>query len=135
MFIHLHSSRHLITHIIAHRDAAQPWNATGLSALGFSIEIYAYLMLYNTIVPSSITLDPTDAFVVSLEEMALFPTFGALFAGSHELFQLLAQISQLASRRLAEEAAGSAVPTAALRNTHDDLQSRLTSWRDWKSVV
>lgn len=129
MFTHLHTSRHLIMSVIAHRDTTRSWHAIGLSALGFSIEIYSYLMLYNTIVPSGLTLDPTDAFVMALDEMALFHTFSALFAGSHVLFQLLAEISQLASRRLAEEAAGSAVPTAALKDTHDELQSRVTSWR------
>lgn len=129
MFVHLSTSRHLIMSIISHKDTTQSWHAIGLSALGFSIEIYAYLMLYNTIVPSGITLDPTNVFVMPLDEMALFHTFGALFADNHVLFQLLAEISQLASRRLAEEAAGSAVPTAALKDTHDGLKSRVMSWR------
>lgn len=112
-----------------HRDTTQSWHAIGLSTLGFSIEIYAYLMLYNTIVPSGITLDPTDAFFMPLDKMALFHTFGALFVDSHVLFKFLTEISQLASRRLAEEAAGSAVPTAVLKDTHDGMKIRVTSWR------
>jgi hypothetical protein len=56
------------------------------------------------------------------------PTFGALFAGSHELFRLIPQVSILASRRLAEEAAGSARPSASLKHAHDAIHSLVTSW-------
>lgn len=132
MFNHLHASRYLISSLADHKNTDHAWSRLNKESFGFSIELYTYLVLSNTFTPYSLAADPavfSDPFVMSWEEMASFPTFGALFAGSHELFQLLPEVSALAARRLAEEAGGSAQPSAFLKHTHDVLYNSITSWR------
>lgn len=100
--------------------------------MGFSLELYTYLVHCNTITPyGSIAANstaPSDTSFLSLDDMASFPTFGALFAGSHDLYFLIPEISVLGARRLAEEASGSAAPSDALKHTHENLYGRLKSW-------
>lgn len=72
---------------------------------------------------------PEDVFVMPLEEMSRFPTFGSMFTGAHELYSLVPEISHLASLRLAEEAAGTAEPSATLQCIHDRLLDRVKAWK------
>ncbi|KFA46186.1 hypothetical protein S40293_03793 [Stachybotrys chartarum IBT 40293] len=132
MFNHLRASRQLILSLLAHKNVRQSWNGVNVSALGFSIELYSYLVILNTIIPYGKAKDRTsalDAFIVSVEDMSSFPTFGALFAGSHELFRLIAEVNMLASKRLAEEAAGETQPSTSSRSTHDDILQRVQAWK------
>lgn len=61
-------------------------------------------------------------------DLKSFPTFGVLFAGGHELYQLVPTVSLLASRRLAEDEAAYTELTPALCALHDDIHARLSSW-------
>lgn len=132
LFSHLKASRHLITTIIPKSEgkAERQHVDVSPSTLGFSIELYTYLALCNTIVAPCALHQPSSAevFVLPMEEMASFPTFGSLFAGSHELYRLIPEIGELASRRLDEERTGVAEPSETLRQAHDKLYSRLSQW-------
>jgi hypothetical protein len=149
-FSHLHASRHLAKSLASCKSkdvkagGGQPWRASdsNSSLLGFSLELYTYTMLCNVGgVNSAPTESLADIFVISMEDMARFPTFGALFAGSHGLYQLIPEIGALAARRLAEESRGFAQPSESLMHAHDELHCRLSQWemarvpwsveRDW----
>lgn len=131
MFNHLRASRNLLQLLLTRKPSNQHSSAVNRETLGFSVEIYTYLMLTNTITPYGIANKHnhhSDPFVMPLEDMGKFPTFGALFGGSHELFCLVPEVSQLATRRLAEETTASSLFTAALKRRHNDIHSRITSW-------
>jgi hypothetical protein len=132
MFTHLKASSQLILALLNHPKVKQPRDAANIGALGFSIEMHSYLVLCNTIVPHGRDGSNTSAltaFVVSLEEMASFPTFGALFAGSHDLYRLVAEVNILASRRLSEEMAGELQPNAGLKALHDEILHKAVTWK------
>ncbi|KAL8366803.1 hypothetical protein RB595_008746 [Gaeumannomyces hyphopodioides] len=132
MFSHLRASRSLIMSLTGpNRGDKSLLPSTMLDSLGFSIELYTYISVNNMLTYQSYLADAdtaSDPFVVALEDMAAFPTFGALFAGGHELFRLVPQVSQLASRRLAEETDPPTPPSGPLQAVHDDLLARIASW-------
>jgi hypothetical protein len=72
---------------------------------------------------------PLDTFIMSIDAVASFPTFGVLFAGAHELYQLVPAVSLLASQRIAEEATGIIEPSSRLRIVHDEINATLESRR------
>ena len=91
--------------------------------------MYTYMMLANLMVmPPKYRKHLSHIFVMPLEQMAMFSTFGAFFAGAHELYELIPEIERLASSRLAEEAEGKHEPSASLKAVYDTLYSRLCSW-------
>ncbi|KAG9253561.1 fungal-specific transcription factor domain-containing protein [Emericellopsis atlantica] len=104
---------------------ASPFN-NGL--LGFSLELYTYTMLCNLGMHPPSTGSVADLLVMPFEDMSKFPTFGALFAGSHDLYRLIPEIDALAWRRRVEERNGLARPSIPLVQDHDSLHSRLSAW-------
>lgn len=130
IFNHLRASRNLIQSLLAHKPADEKWSSFRNEALGFVIELYTYLKLTNSVTycASASPLQPLDPWVMSLEEMVSFPTFGVLFAGCQDLYRLIPEIHKLAYLRLAEEGTGSDRASATLRATHDDLYDRIASW-------
>ncbi|KAF2020038.1 hypothetical protein BU24DRAFT_419629 [Aaosphaeria arxii CBS 175.79] len=129
IFNHLRASRHLIQSLLRSKSTKHAVNS---DTLGFSLELYAHLVTCNTITPHGISSGrdlPLDNFIMTPEEMKLFPTFGSIFAGGHGLFQLVPEVSLLASERLAEEASGVPRASALLLRTHDELLDRITCWK------
>jgi hypothetical protein len=101
----------------------------GLHTLGFSIEMYTYMMLCNTMVmPAAYQESTVDTFVMSFEEMSQFPKFGSFFAGAHELYQLVPEIADLGSRRFAEEANGLLQPSPSVQHMYESLFDRVSTW-------
>lgn len=132
VFNHLRASRHLILSLLAHRSKEINRPTVNRESLGLTIEMYAYLDACNTFTPHGLDSErtmPQDGFIASVVDLESFPTFGVLFAGSHELYQMVPSVSLLASRRLAEEDLGYNEPSAALRTMHDKIHSRLASWK------
>jgi hypothetical protein len=109
---------------------SQSRHTINLDALGFSIELYVYLVTCNAFIPynSPDSHSPLDAFIITLEELKLFPTFGVVFAGAHELFQLISEVSLLASSRLAEEVSGVSEPSESIEMVYNNLRRRLMTW-------
>lgn len=64
----------------------------------------------------------------SFEGLRGASTFGAVYAGCHDLFSLIPEISQLYNRRLAEEAAGQVYPSQPLRDAFARVQHRIDTW-------
>lgn len=132
IFNHLRASRHLILSLLAHQSKEIYQPIVNRETLGLTIEIYAYLDACNTFTPHGLDLNrtlPLDGFITSVAALESSPTFGVLFAGSHELYQMVPLVSLLASRRLVEEDAGCSVPSPALCAMHDEIHSRLASWK------
>jgi hypothetical protein len=69
-----------------------------------------------------------DPFITTMDAFNSCSTFGAFFAGCHELYQMVLNISLFASRRLEEEAAGVVEPSESLQSEHDQIQTLLLSW-------
>lgn len=100
-------------------------------ALGLSMEHYAYLVSSNTFTPYGVAAArtlPLDSFITTMDAFESCSTFGAFFAGCHELYKMIPSISLLASRRLEEEVAGALEPSQTLRFEHDQIQAHLVSW-------
>ena len=130
MFSHLCASRHLILSLLTQKHISQSQRTINMDALGFSIELYVYLVACNAFIPYSSpdTHSPLDAFIITLEELKPFPTFGVMFAGAHELFQLVSEVSTLSSSRLAEEISGISEPSENIERVYNNLRRRLMTW-------
>jgi hypothetical protein len=132
MFKHLNASRELIQSLLSRRgDRELARSGPNLDTLSLNMEMYSYLVCsnyvttYSTVSEDTLTVDP---FILPLEEMERWPNFGAMFGGSHGLFKLIPEISLVASRRLAEEAAGAEEPSASLNRLYEDVYYRIKSW-------
>ncbi|KAH8702930.1 fungal-specific transcription factor domain-containing protein [Phaeosphaeriaceae sp. PMI808] len=131
MFNHLRASRQLVLSFLDSELPSNIVDTTSLNTLGSSIEMYLYLIFTNSITPYGVAAErslPFDMFVISGASSVIFPEFGALFAGSHEICKLIPEVSLLASRRLAEEVVSPIHATAALCYTHNDIYDRVASW-------
>jgi hypothetical protein len=97
--------------------------------------MYAYLVLANSIVPYGI-MDgrhvPYDAFLGNLvSTLSPYDTFGIMFAGCHELFELIPTTSRFAAQRLKEEQTHA---ESIKRMPHSDpfytrTRARIGDWR------
>lgn len=132
MFNHLSASRQLILSLLAHRSRHNVYQASDAAALGFSVELYSYLVFSNTIVPHcgpDFYSSPIGSFIASLETIGAGPSFSALFGGSHELYRLIPEVSHLASQRLLEEKTGVTIPSLAQRRVYNELYMSVESWK------
>jgi hypothetical protein len=101
---------------------------------GYLLEIYTYLVLANSIIPYGIMDsrhvaydDVIDNFV---SRLCTYDTFGLMFAGCHELFELIPAISRFAAQRLKEE---EQAPTAASLSDGDAFYTSTNARiRDWQ---
>lgn len=95
--------------------------------LGLSHEVYAYLVVINSIGPHG-TLEnrslPIDSLVTNLSMLGEYSTFGAALVGVHGLFEIIPLISMLFTQRLLEGADASEASLA----TYGDLYSRIVHW-------
>lgn len=132
MFNHLSASRQLILSLLAHRSRHNVYQASDAAALGFSVELYSYLVFSNTIVPHcgpDFYSSPIGSFIASLKTIGAGPSFSALFGGSHELYRLIPEVSHLASQRLLEEKTGITIPSLAQRRVYNELYMSVESWK------
>jgi hypothetical protein len=97
--------------------------------LGFSIELYAYLLFANTLTPYGVVQErtlPYDAFVLSLEGLCQYRTFGTMFAGAHDLFQLIPQLSLFHGMRLREQESGHVTQASVILSRQ--LSAEIAGW-------
>lgn len=127
IFLHLRACQQLIQCLLSEPQQEQTRDDRKL--LGFALEIYAYLVLVNTITPHSTTggraIYP-DYFITSLGTLSGYDTFGTMFAGAHGLFEIIPKISLLFEQRLEEQAGN-----CSLRNksTYTTLLNCITNWK------
>jgi Fungal specific transcription factor domain len=112
----------------------QPRSHDARYVFGYLLEIYTYLVLANSITPYGIMDSrhvPYDDFVDNLVmRLSNYDTFGIMFAGCHELFELIPAISRFASQRLKEEE--QATTAASLPNSETFYASTNTRIHDWQ---
>jgi len=101
---------------------------------GYLLEIYTYLVLANSVMPYGIMDSrhvPYDGVIDNfVSTLSTYDTFGIMFAGCHELFELIPAISRFAAQRLKEE---EQAPTAAsLSNSDAFYTSTHARIRDWQ---
>lgn len=131
MFSHLRASRHLLLSMRPKRAASRSWNTVNEEALGFSVELFTFLVSSNCITPYGVSTGPSPSLhdlMLSPHDLASVPSCDTILAGCHELFHLIPEVSLLASRRLAEEGAGCHGPGDTCRQTYDSIHERLTLW-------
>ena len=141
LFSHLRASRQLLLCLVEQSPSDLSRSAIDSEALGFSLELYVYLVICNTtLAPYGMMparhLHLDDILLTTLTTAKNFSTFGSLFAGSQELYRLIPEVSQLATERLLEETSaenshGSFVspPSARILQKHSELYNRLTNFQ------
>lgn len=133
IFQHLRAGRELVVRLLAHGDKLERALSTGdRDGLGLGLEVYAYLVLVNCLTPCGPVPNrslPFDTFVLSLDHMSTFATFGAMFAGGQGLFELIPQVSMLASKRLAEQAVGATGPGPETQAGYYLIKRLIDSWQ------
>ncbi|KAH7020379.1 fungal-specific transcription factor domain-containing protein [Ilyonectria destructans] len=131
IFRHLSASREIIVEI----QSRQSTEALGLDSathFGLGLELYAYLTVANCLTPYGLLQERTfslDSFITSPSSLAVYSTFGTMFAGLHDLFALIPQTSLLFSQRLMEQESGILEPTSASVELHEKLQLCLKDWK------
>ncbi|KAH7124204.1 fungal-specific transcription factor domain-containing protein [Dactylonectria macrodidyma] len=131
MFRHLYASREIIVEIQS-RQPTEPLGSDAATHFGLGLELYAYLIVANCLTPYGLLQErmfSLDSFITSLNSLAIYSTFGTMFAGLHDLFALIPQISLLFSHRLMEQESGSLGPTYACVELHGKLQRCLQDWK------
>jgi hypothetical protein len=131
IFSHLRPSRQLILWLITSEH--QLCSDTQY-IFGYLLEIYTYLVLDNSINPYGIMDSrhvPYDGVIDNfVSRLSTYDTFGIMFAGCHELFELIPAISRFAAQRLKEE---EQVPTAAGLSDDDTFYTSTNArLRDWQ---
>ncbi|KAJ4858000.1 fungal specific transcription factor domain-containing protein [Trichoderma breve] len=92
MLQHLRASREIVRRLLT-----QPQRGNiDQDSLGFSLELYAYLSIVNSLASyRSIgkLAQPYDTFLTSLDELSSYSTFGSMFGGCHSLYELIPRIT------------------------------------------
>jgi hypothetical protein len=112
----------------------QPHSPDTQYIFGYLLEMYTYLVLANSFIPYGVMERrhvPFDGFVDNLVlVLSKYDTFGIMFAGCHELFELIPAISRFAAQRLKEE---EEAPHAASLTSSDVFYTNTNNRiRDWQ---
>ncbi|KAL7917223.1 fungal-specific transcription factor domain-containing protein [Trichoderma austrokoningii] len=129
MLQHLRASRELVRRL---RIQTQSSNIDQ-DSLGFSLELYAYLSIINSLASyRSIgkLAQPYDTFLTSLDELSSYSTFGSMFAGCHSLYELIPHISRLNAEYIAGEKilGDDWIPSSKLRLRYEAIEHRIATW-------
>jgi hypothetical protein len=92
---------------------------------------YAYLVSCNNLTPYGLIKArtmPLDALETATDELETSPRFGSFFAGCHELYKVMPQVSLLAAQRVAEEELGYSAPSGPLCEEYRRIHRNLVSW-------
>ncbi|KAL5594874.1 hypothetical protein FOVSG1_008563 [Fusarium oxysporum f. sp. vasinfectum] len=130
MFRHLGASREIIAEIES-RQPTEPLGPDSETLYGLGLELYAYLTFVNCLTPYGLLQErqfSLDSFITSPSSLASYSTFGIMFAGLHDLFSLIPQISLLFRDRLIEQQSGIIEPSIACVELHTQLERCLKDW-------
>jgi hypothetical protein len=130
-YAHLKACHELIQQLFATRFTRDVLSPEQKDVLGFCLELYAYITLSNHVGPFGNLVDKPpeyDANFLSHDHLSAYRTFGTMFGDLYGLYQFLPQITQLASQRLAEEAAGFTHPSDESIRSHDSLIRNIANW-------
>ncbi|KAK1238215.1 hypothetical protein MKX08_002794 [Trichoderma sp. CBMAI-0020] len=130
MLQHLRASRELVKRLLI-----QPQGSNiDQESLGFSLELYAYLSILNSLASYrniGELVQPYDTFLTSLDGLSSYSTFGSMFAGCHSLWELIPHISQLSVEYLAGEKilGDDWIPSSKLRLCYESIEQRIAAWK------
>ncbi|EGU73508.1 hypothetical protein FOXB_15971 [Fusarium oxysporum f. sp. conglutinans Fo5176] len=130
MFRHLGASREIIAEIES-RQLTEPLGSDSETLYGLGLELYAYLIFVNCLTPYGLLQErqfSLDSFITSPSSLASYGTFGIMFAGLHDLFALIPQISLLFRDRLIEQESGIMEPSIACVELYTQLERCLKDW-------
>lgn len=125
---HLRASREIVERLSTQSQGSNIYQ----ESLGFSLELYAYLSIINSLASyRSIGKlgQPYDPFLTSLDRLSSYSTFGSMFGGCHLLYELIPHISQLGVECLAEEKffRDQWIPSARLQLRYEALELRIAT--------
>lgn len=139
MFQHLRASRQLILSLRVYSRSLPTDSCRQL--FGFMCELYAYLVLANTLTPHAAIQERTivfDSFIIHLDEIGESVYRGIMLGGLHGLLELIPLISVFAASRLREDAVesdsvaqdrgGAAKSRPVLLDTYRILKARIDGW-------
>jgi hypothetical protein len=131
IFSHLRASHQLILWLM---NSEHQTRSDARYIFGYLLEIYTYLVLANSVMPYGIMDSrhvPYDGVIDNfVSRLSTYETFGIMFAGCHELFELIPAISRFAAQRLKEEEQASTA--ASLSDSDAFYTSTNARIRDWQ---
>lgn len=126
-FQHLKASSQLVSNVL--RDGLQ--TLQDRAEVGLVLELHSYVVVVNNLTPHDMipnrTLMNDDALAI-VHILGHYETCGVMYGGCHELFALIPQVSDMFSRRLAEQTATDQTPSPELMRDTDVLTRRLSAW-------
>ncbi|PGG99042.1 hypothetical protein GX51_06458 [Blastomyces parvus] len=127
LFTHLRASRHLILQL---RDKLEQITMDADRKLyGFVMEVYGYIVVSNIITPYGMNQARTlilDPFLQSFDDLRSFGAFGSMLCGSHNLFEMITEISVFSAQQGPPRPSVEANPDRL--NTYNDLKNRIVNW-------
>ncbi|OJD11808.1 hypothetical protein AJ78_07490 [Emergomyces pasteurianus Ep9510] len=127
LFTHLRASRHLILQL---RDKLEQITMDSDRKLyGFVMELYGYIVLSNIITPYGMNEARTlvvDPFLQSFEDLRSFGAFGSMLCGSHNLFEMISEISIFSAQQGPPSPSVETDPDRL--NIYNDLKNRIVNW-------
>ncbi|OQV06318.1 Fungal Zn2-Cys6 binuclear cluster domain-containing protein [Cladophialophora immunda] len=128
IFPHLWASRELVLKLL--QEPQRTLHDDIKLVKGFALEVYFYLVLVNSITPygrDKARVLPFDSFCSSLDFLKEYETFGVFFSCGQGLFEMISQVSILATKRLTEEESG--VNSPETRREYELLIDTITEWQ------
>ncbi|KLJ10836.1 hypothetical protein EMPG_09850 [Blastomyces silverae] len=127
LFTHLRATRHLILQL---RDKLEQITMDADRKLyGFVMEVYGYIVVSNIITPYGMNQARTlivDPFLQSFDDLRSFGAFGSMLCGSHNLFEMISEISVFSAQQ------GPPSPSVEINpdrlNIYSDLKNRIVNW-------
>lgn len=97
--------------------------------LSFVYEGYTFLVCCNSTLPTCGDDDsPCETTTLALRPLRQSSSFGSIFAGTHELFELIPQVQSLYLWRLAEELMSWRDPSPEFLVAYNNLNYAIESW-------
>ncbi|KIY02167.1 uncharacterized protein Z520_02305 [Fonsecaea multimorphosa CBS 102226] len=127
IFPHLRASRELVLKLL--QEPQRTLHDDTKLVKGFALEVYFYLVLVNSITPygrDKARVLPVDTLCSSLDFLKEYETYGVFFSCGHGLFELISQVSILATERLTDEESGVNSPDTQVEK--DRLVDTITRW-------
>lgn len=98
-FVHLRATRQLVLHLRSKPRGSM--SAAEQKLYGFTMELYSYIVLCNSITPFDMNCKRTlihDSFLQNLDDLQDLGAFGVMFSGGHHIFELISSISLFAAQ-------------------------------------
>ena len=98
-FVHLRATRQLVLNLRS--KSRRNMSAAEQKLYGFTMELYSYIVLCNSITPFNMNCNRTlihDSFLRKLDDLQDLGAFSVMFSGGHHFFKLISSISLLAAQ-------------------------------------